>query len=560
LYGYGLKRQDRSVEDIARDLGVIVPEDLRFRDGVDDNASGASLSLPDLYRCLELARAGRFKTLIVPGSDRWTRDQGKGVWLTQQVRAYGVRVVFADIPDVPEAPDGNPYPAYWRAKMESEAFLDNELERAKIRWRTMNARRDKAAAGKVVGQGTAPYGYRYVRDDTPKHHVCDLVIYEPEAAIIRELYVRAQTCPVGDLLQWLQDERILPPGAARTFRKARYTPHAGTRWGDDAVYRILTSRLYHGMYTFHQQTRAIPAIVTADLYERVQAALAQRKSRRGAARKGTEADEFLFRGRLVCEPCSERRGSDVVLQSKRANHLGDRYYLCPFHWGLKHNARFDNVPRCELPTIRAEVLEERAWSELIAALRDPDKLRADLADARECRRLDDQGREDREQAIAASIAQQERLLAVHVRRIAELEAEATEESREELPIHATARDSAKGLLVRLRRELKEVQAAPGTGVSADEAAEIERMAAMVDQVGARASADERRHLIGLLDIRARIGGEGEPLVVQLRPRREVRIAWSGALELGQAESSNSAVSFLKFTLQLLPLGRLIFAA
>src|SRR5215831_10585450 len=92
LYGHGLKRQERNVDEMARDLNVVLPPDLRFRDGVDDNASGAAWELPDLDRCMEAARAGRFKTLLIPTSDRWTRDTPKGLWMTRQVRAYGVRV------------------------------------------------------------------------------------------------------------------------------------------------------------------------------------------------------------------------------------------------------------------------------------------------------------------------------------------------------------------------------------------------------------------------------------------------------------------------------------
>jgi site-specific DNA recombinase len=560
LYGHGLKRQGRGIDDMARDLGVVLPTDLRFRDGVDDNASGAAWDLPELDRCVALARAGRYKTLLIPASDRWARDTPKGIWMTRQVRAYGVRVVWGDIPDVPDADDGNPYPAYWRQKMELEAFQEAELERQKIRWRTMTGRRDKAAAGHVVGQGAAPYGYRYVRDDTPKHHVCGLVIHEPEADVVRQLYSRALTSAVGDLLEWLHAEQIPPPGAARTFRRARYTTAAGARWGDDAVYRILTSRLYIGVYTFHERSLAVPAIVSEDLYTRVADALVSRRSHRGAARKGTRDDEFLFRGRLVCEPCSIREGTNVVLHAKRASRLGDRYYLCPFRFPVGHRARFDDAPHCELPSIRAELLEQRAWSELIAALSDPEQVRKGLAEARERRRQDDRGRADQEHAVEASIAQQERRLAVHVRRIAELEADGTPEADEERPIHETSREEIKELLVRLRRDLREIKAAPGAGISEDESAEIERLASMVRRVGAEAKPTERRPLIEILNLRARLGGEGERTVVQLKPQREVSIAWSGAITLGQTGSSNSAVSFLKFRMQVLPSGRLFFIA
>jgi DNA invertase Pin-like site-specific DNA recombinase len=561
IYGHGLKRQERNVDEMARDLKVTLPADLRFRDGVDDNASGASWSLPELDRCVELARAGRFKTLLIPSADRWTRDTPKGLWMTRQVRQYGVRVVWGDIPDVPDATDGNPYTDHWRQKMEVEAFMDAELERGKLRWRTMNGRRDKVASGRVVGQGAPPFGYRYLRDQTPKHQVYALVIYEPEAAIVRELYERAKTTAVGGLLQWLYDQRIPPPGAGRTYRKTtRYTPTAGTRWNDLGVYRILTSRLYVGTYTYHERTVAVPAIVTEDIFERVAEALASRRNRRGPARHKTAADEFLFRGRLVCEPCSTRTGAPVFLHAKRANRLGERYYLCPFRFPLSHGARFDQRPRCPLPSIRAEVLELRAWSALMAALSDPTRLRNDLEDARARRRQDDQGREDRERAIEASIAQQERRVAIHSRRLVELEIEGTPEASEERPVHEAGRDEAKDLLVRLRRELREAQAAPGAGVSAGEAAELERLAAMVDEVAVTASAAERRHIIELVGLGARLGGEGESVVVQIKPKREVSVAWAGVLSLGQANSGDSPTSFLNFRMQLLPSGRLLFAA
>jgi DNA invertase Pin-like site-specific DNA recombinase len=557
LYGHGLKRQERNVDDMARELEVQLPPDLRFRDGVDDDASGADWSLPELDRLMALARDGRFKTLLIPTSDRWTRDTPKGLWMTRQVREYGVRVLWGDIPDVPQATDGNPYPDHWRQKMEVEAFMDAELERAKIRWRTMNGRRDKAAAERVVGQGAAPYGYRYVRDQSPKRLVCGLEVYDPEADVVRQLYGRARTGAVGDLLQWLADEKIAPPGASRNFRKERYTLAAGERWANDAVYRILTSRLYVGEYTYGSKTFAVPAIVTEELYDCVAEALAKRKSRRGPARNKTHDDEFLFRGRLVCELCSAREGSDVVLHAKRANRLGDRYYLCPYRFPPKHHARFDGIPQCPLPSIRAEVLEERTWADLIAALRNPTQLRIDLLDARERRRLDDDGRDDRQRAIEGSIAQQERRLAVHVKRLVQLDADGSPESDEERPIHQAGRDEAKQLLVRLRRELREVQSAPGEGISDGESAEIERLAGMVEEFGADAPADIRRHLIELLDLRARLGDEGEQIVVQLKPKRQVTIAWSGKITFG---SRDSDLSFLKFKMQLLPSGRLLFVA
>jgi len=546
-YGHGLKRQERSVDDMAHELEVTLPAELRFRDGVEDNASGANWDLPELDRCVTLARAGRFKTLLVAGSDRWTRDTPKGLAFTHQVRSYGVRVIWGDLPNMPVVDPDDPHANYWREKIETAAFQDAAYERAKIRWRTMHGRRDKAAAGRVVGNGAAPYGYEYVRDSTPKKLICGLQPVDAEVVVILELYQRALTASLGQLLLWLQREGIAPPGNRRTYKKH------GTvvDWCGLSVHRILTSRLYVGEWIYKGRPIPVPAIVTEEMQERVKQALAKRQGRRGVARLHTDNDEFLFRARLTCGPCSQREDRTVLFQSKRANSKGERYYVCPRHWHHQSlEAPKPDWVRCDLPTIRAEVLEQQVWDAIISACQDPARLKAEVADARARRRRDDVGREDRQAAIVATIARQERILAVHVTRLAVLEAEGTPEAQEEMPIHKVARDQARSLLVGLRRDLKVLEAAPGPGVSEIEAAAIERLGEAVRLAGMVATPAERRAAIQLLDLRATLGDGGEDVVVQLKPKRTVGMRWTGALQ----GSSNSDANFLKFTLQLLRRG------
>lgn len=552
LYGYGLKRTTRTVDEIARELGVHLPDELRFRDGVDSDASGARRDLEGLERVMDLARRGRYKTLIVSASDRWTRDTPKGLAFTQQVRSYGVNVVWGDLPNMPAADADDPHAYHWRQKIETEAFMDAEYERAKIRWRTMNGRRDKAAGGRVVGNGAPPYGYEYVRDSSPKRLVCGLQPVDAEADVVRELYQRALRSSLGQLLLWLQAEGVLPPGGRRTYKQGKVTA-----WTGHTLYDILTNRLYVGEWAYKGQALEVPCIVSAELQEDVRAAFASRQGRRGAARLHTDDDEFLFRGRLTCGPCTEREGRPVLFQSKRANSKGERYYVCPRHWHHQsiRAPKVDSVP-CDLPTIRAEVLEQQVWDAIIGACLDPARLQAELADARTRRRRDDAGREDRKAAISTSINRQERLLAVHVNRLAVLEAEATPEAREEIPIHVEARDTARRLLVGLRRELKAVEESPGPGISEAESAAIERLAADIRLAGEVATASQRRSAIVLLNLRAIVGQQGEPIVIQSKSKRTVQMLWTGALPI-QA-SSDSDVSFLNYTLELLHT-RLVFS-
>lgn len=553
LYGRGLRRTERNVDEMAEDLGLILPDELRFRDGVDEDASGSRWDLPQLERVMELARAGRFKTLLVSTTDRWTRDTPKGLAFTRQVRDYGVRVVWGDLPDVPDPGDGNPYAAHWRQKMESEAFMDSEFERARIRWRTMNGRRDKADEGRVPGTGRPPYGFRYVRDQSPKHAVCGLEVYEPEAQVVRELFRRAQTASQAQLLLWLQAERIPPPGQTLTFRKAMYTKDAGVTWGGHSVHRILSDRVYVGTYTWGGRTFAVPPIVSLDTFERVVEAKASRRGRRGAARNKTEADPFLFRGRLVCGPCTEREGKPVVFRTQIANAARNRYYVCPRQPSESATSSL-RAPvgrdRCSVPLVRADLVEQQTWAALIATLSDAERLRAELHAARQRRQQDDRGRDDRRRAVEGEIATAERRLRVHVKRLAELEAEGDDFAAEESAVHVAERDDAKALLVRLRRELREVEAAPGAGLSVYEADQLERLAADVQLVAERATDGDKRRIIELVGLRAVVGLDGEQVVVQTRPQRWVAMRWSGAVQIA-TQDSDCAPCFLKYGLQVL---------
>jgi site-specific DNA recombinase len=553
LYGRGLRRTERNVDEMAQDLGLLLPDELRFRDGVDEDASGARWDLPQLERVMELARAGRFKTLLVSTTDRWTRDTPKGLAFTRQVRDYGVRVVWGDLPDVPDPGDGNPYAAHWRQKMESDAFMDSEFERARIRWRTMNGRRDKADEGRIPGTGRPPYAFRYVRDDTPKHAVCGLEVYEPEATIVRQLYQRAMTDSVADLLLWLQAEAIPPPGASLRFRKAWYTASAGRHWEGHSVHRILSDRVYAGTYTWGGRTFPVTPIVSPEMFERVVGARAARRRRRGAARRGAVDDPYVFRGRLTCGPCSEREGQPVVFQTRVTNAARNRYYVCPRHMTEADRGSMrapTGRERCPVPVVRADLIEEQAWAALVQVLADGDRLRAELEAARERRRRDDQGRDDRRRAVEGEIASCERRLRVHVKRLAELEADGDDESQEEAAIHMAERDDAKALLVRLRRELREVETAPGAGLSAAEVDELQRLSADVAEVADYATPTDRRRIIGLVDLRAVVGSDGEQVQIQTRPRRYLPMRWSGAVRVSLTDS-NCEPCFLKYDMQLL---------
>src|SRR4051794_1018162 len=150
--GFSLIAQHQSGEDFAAANGWHLPSELRFRDGEDANASGADWDLPGLTAMMEAARHKAFQVLIVPDLDRFARSLVKGLVLEEQLRKYGVRVNYQRVP-TEETPEGQ--------LLKHQLLSFAEYERAKTTLRTSLRRRTKAQAGKVVGNGNAPFGHRF---------------------------------------------------------------------------------------------------------------------------------------------------------------------------------------------------------------------------------------------------------------------------------------------------------------------------------------------------------------------------------------------------------------
>ena len=102
--GYSLVAQRQSLGDFAAANGWSLPAHLQFRDGEDADASGTRWDLPGLTAMLAAAQRGEFGILIVPDLDRLARSLAKGLALEDQLRAYGVRVLYQRVPteDTPE--------------------------------------------------------------------------------------------------------------------------------------------------------------------------------------------------------------------------------------------------------------------------------------------------------------------------------------------------------------------------------------------------------------------------------------------------------------------------
>lgn len=501
-YGFSLGAQHQSLEDFTRAQRWTLPEHLRFRDGEDENASGARWDLPDLTRMLESARRKEFQVLVVPDFDRFARSLTKGLVLEEQLKKYGVRVVYQRVP-LEDTPEGR--------LLKNQLFSFAEYEREKIALRTMMGRQRKAQTGMVVGGGDPPYGYRFTHQtlDNGKQRVRGL---EPDPAkeaitrrILRDLRIRS----TQEIADGLNDEGVPGP--------------RGGRWTGRAVWYIAIDPVYAGTWVFGKVRRRVtpdgevgvavpvPAYIGRDEWDDIQRALTRRRCvRRG--RYPREDDPYLLRGMLTCGHC---RGSlHTQLNS------GIRYYRCSCH--IPTEARKHGKPVCDLPDVYGSAIEDELWRVLNATLLDEDNLAAGLTAARSHHDSADTLRRDRLAVVDAEIARQRKRLAAMVDELIDAGPEAKEAIRRRM-------GETEGLIARLDLERGELRAVRSEGLSADEASAIEQFAAEARDGLALATPAERRQLYELLRVRGT--AHRDPDGVRLGRKWTFRIDWEAAIQL-----------------------------
>src|SRR5215212_8598442 len=181
--GFSLITQRQGIDEYCADHSLHLPAHLRFRDGVDADASGAEWNLPDLQRMLAVAKAGAFQVLVVPDYDRFARNTAKALTLEALLAEYGVQVRYMNLP-VDDSPEGQ--------LIRRQFFSLAQYDRDKRAILTATNRRTKAREGYYVGNGPPPYGHEYARGG-PRNRVLGLRIVDAEATVIRDVFTKALT-------------------------------------------------------------------------------------------------------------------------------------------------------------------------------------------------------------------------------------------------------------------------------------------------------------------------------------------------------------------------------
>ena len=355
--------QVEAVESYAASHGYELVSTARF---CDDGFSGARLDRPGLDALRDGARASAFQAVLVLDPDRLARHYAYQVLIIEELQRFGVSVVFLQQPPLDD-------PAA-RLLVQIQGAVA-EYERAKIAERNRRGRQFRLRQGEVA-IGVAPYGYRRVpRTSAEPAH---LIVHEPEAAVVRQIFA------------WHANEEgmSLYQIAARLDNRGIPTAHGAAHWSPQAVRVILRNSVYTGAWVVNRQrpaedpaarrrvprpenewiTLSVPSLVDRDTFLRSQ----QRHAHNAHySPRHSKQSGWLLQGLVRCglchHACVTRRGG-----ARRAGQGYHHYYRCG-------NTKREAVARCPAPAVRAPELDALVWSEVTRTLCDPHALQQAVA-------------------------------------------------------------------------------------------------------------------------------------------------------------------------------------
>lgn len=352
--GYSLDHQLRVEREFAKSLNATIVKEIvsNFANEGDDRE--------DLDEIFHLLQIGEANTVIFFDIDRTTRG-GIGEWflLTKEIQDLGGTIYYANRrvkageSEESEAMDG------------FYAILAN-MEKRKIRTRTMYGFRSKVIRGEYPGHGKTNYGYKRVDKN--------IIPHEEYSLIIQEIFDRFtgwnnyNKQGVRDIKRELELRLIS-------------SPTGKTEWNIKTIYKILHNPIYKGsmqVFTWKSQgyiksknkkryikvnrrpsneqiTVSVPPIISELQWE-----LAQQILGTGLENSPRNSRyDYLLAKRIRCGKCNcIMRGKRV--QRKTKEHF---YYRC-------HGQDVAFAHKCDMPTITMQTLDNSIWNWIESRLLD----------------------------------------------------------------------------------------------------------------------------------------------------------------------------------------------
>lgn len=290
---------------------------------------------PEFQKMIKDSYKHAFDCIIVWKLDRFARNRYDSAHYKSLLKKNGVKVISAK-ESIGEGSEGILLESVLEGMAE---YYSAELAEKVSRGMTENVLKGLCNGGQVT------FGYKvnaehcYEKDE----------LTSPIVEQIFEMY--SDGYKIKEIVDYLNEHNI------RTYRNGKMTINI--------VQRILSNRRYIGEYKFQKTVvpNGIPAIISEELFNRVQEILA--KNKRSPARKKAE-DEYLLTLKLFCGKC----GAHMVGESGTGTSRVYRYYKC---------ADTKKVHICDKKPVRKEWIEDLAVKAALDILKN-DEIKDYLTD------------------------------------------------------------------------------------------------------------------------------------------------------------------------------------
>ena len=302
---------------------------------IDRALSAKTDNRPEFQKMIKDSYKHAFDCIIVWKLDRFARNRYDSAHYKSLLKKNGVKVISAK-ETIGEGSEGILLESVLEGMAE---FYSAELAEKVSRGMTENVLKGICNGGKVT------FGYKvnaehcYEKDE----------LTSPIVEQIFEMY--SDGYKIKEIVDYLNGHNI------RTYRNGKMTINI--------VQRMLSNRRYLGEYKFQSTVvpNGIPAIISEELFNRVQEILA--KNKRSPARKKAE-DEYLLTLKLFCGKC----GAHMVGESGMGTSKVYRYYKC-------YNTK--KVHTCDKKPVRKEWIEDLAVKAALDILKN-DEIKGCLTD------------------------------------------------------------------------------------------------------------------------------------------------------------------------------------
>jgi site-specific DNA recombinase len=309
--------------------------------------SGLSLERPRLAEVREVVRSESIESVVVYSLDRFSRDPVHGVILMQELEKYGVSLEAAtETVDNSEVGKLVFYIKGYAAKLDAERRRDA----------TGRGKNALLKSGKLPqGTGIGIYGYKWLKEEKKR------IPLEHEAKVVQRMFEMVAGGTACFKVAHILNEAGIPS-------------KSGKKWETRTVSRIVRNPAYMGITYFgktsgkgrkatpkeswHTLPNVTPPIISKELFDQVQAALARSKE----LHPGQAQHEYPLTGFAVCGHC----GSPLVGACLSKKY---RYYKCRGTYGTASREKI-----CSARYIKADWLENVVWEKVKSVLSYPELL------------------------------------------------------------------------------------------------------------------------------------------------------------------------------------------